>query len=284
MTGGLPFAPRRVQGRIFEDSGGRRLIMWEDHHIEPTGDNPADDGTLGQFLTLLASGRRPMRIVDGVLQSAYEGFRLIGTREWHFRSGELYQQATVLLDAAKKANARRTELVLAYEGKEPDNKGDLTDFYEATMTVGAACNAVMVIALAGVEVFANEVLSCQYNLSKTKLGKMNLIGGPTGKVDILLDKLGISSDQPWFEIIRNAQRRRSDEIVHFKPSYVDDFDLKVTPLSPSDLPDDAEALVRAVHQFHTAVFAACGLPVSETHWDWRSGAEAYWQLLNETRG
>lgn len=278
--GELPFAPRHVQGWIFETLGGQQLVMWQNHDVEPIGERPAAEAALDEFRALLSSGRPPLVIDDKLLLSAYESFRLIGSRTWSFQSGTFYQQVTVLLDAAKKANARRTELVQTYGGKEPSVRKDLTDFYEATTMVGAACNAISVLAMASVEAFANEVLSAQYNFTEGNLRNMHFIGKPNRKIDTLLARLDLSTDFEWYRTLQAEQKRRSDEIVHCKPAYVDSDEMAVMPLRPSDLPDRAALLVSAVHDVHVAVFSAFGQPVLETHWGWAESADDYWTMLD----
>jgi hypothetical protein len=59
-TGGLPFVPHHVLGRIFEDPEGHRVILWQDRHVEPAEDGSADDVVLERFRVLLASDGRPL--------------------------------------------------------------------------------------------------------------------------------------------------------------------------------------------------------------------------------
>ena len=274
---GLPFVPEHALGYVFEKPEGDRLVYWPvDGSVEPAELGTASRLALDLFENQLANRRRPLRVTDGLLESAYDGFVLVGTRECSFMSGTLYQQATMMLDIAREANARRTALVTAYGGREPSTEGDWLEFCRATTTTGAACNGVEVIAMGAVEAFANEVLGYRFDFSRGSLRRLGVIK----KVGTLCSLLHLNADSPrsWLCTLEEAQKRRSDAVVHFKPECRDHNDLRVDGLRPHDI-SETERLMMAVHELHLAVFAAFQQPVSQTHWHWRADAEASWPLI-----
>jgi hypothetical protein len=248
----------------------------DDGSVEEAESGSATTEVLHEFRTL-QSARSPIVLDDHRLRSTFEaeGFRLVGERRCPFQSGTLFQQATLLLEVAKRANSTRDALLEASGGREPSGFDQWVQWYEATTSVGAACSGSRVLALAAVEAFVNEILTNQHPEVARKLKGAGLIT----KLRTLCELRQIATDVLWLRTLTDAQKSRSEELVHFKPTCQDAADLDVLPLATSDHPADVERLIAAIQAMHKAVFGSYGLPVFPTHLTWRQSAEANWIAL-----
>lgn len=262
--GPYPFLPRDYLALLLEKDSFLLVFWTQSREVTSDEEGPSSVGAVDALRALVPTLRGP-KLADVVRQLEGHGYRYRGMRRFNFRSGELFQDAHVLVATASEAGERHRQLSDSHGGTNPPlSHDDWREWELVTLRRNAACKGARVLGLASLEAFVNEILLQRSPELYRELEEKNR-AAPFSKLKAICESLAIPLDQGWARCIEeNLVLRR--QIVHHRPGFVDDSrDGRSIEPSEAVNPQAVAEFLGCVQEFFVAVFDAYGVEVPPTH-------------------
>lgn len=272
----FPFAPDQLMGLILERDQ-RRFLFWLDTRDVAAwkpldGDSESSlvpDSSQIEVLQeivneLVRQGVR--RAIDLRSHLALRGYRNIGSRQYEFASGRLYQAAVTLEMDCLRAGEDRARLLAAQGGQAPRlNTPEWPEWEETIWRLHGCAQGTRVLGVAALDALANEILYVRFNAEYRKFEGPGKRAGLLKKIQTTLRLAGTESDPDWLDELR-AENRTRRLVVHHEPGYRDDFGpIDSLELPTASTPSSVAEFMHIVDRAVAGLFSAFEAPVPTTH-------------------